>query len=57
LAAYGAMVAERLVRSDRLEEAVAEMHEGMRHFAHDADLKMGRGPRGRVQAILHPFAV
>jgi hypothetical protein len=40
------MATERFVCSDRLEEAVAEMHEGMRHFAHDADLKIGRGREG-----------
>jgi hypothetical protein len=42
LAAYGAKAAERFVRSDRLEDAVAEMHEGMRHFARDTGLKIGR---------------
>jgi hypothetical protein len=40
LAAHGA-AAERLVYSDRVEDAVAEMHEGMRHFARDAGLKIG----------------
>jgi hypothetical protein len=39
-AAHGA-AAERLVYSDRMEDAVAEMHEGMRHFARDAGLKIG----------------
>jgi len=42
LAAYGARAAERFVRSDRLEDAVGEMHEGMRHFARDTGLKIGR---------------
>jgi hypothetical protein len=42
LAAYGAKAAERFVRSDRLEEAVAEMHEGMRHYARNSSLKIGR---------------
>jgi hypothetical protein len=42
LAAYGARAAERFVRSDRLEEAVAEMRKGMRHYARDAGLKIGR---------------
>jgi len=40
--AYGAKAAERFVRSDRLEDAVAEMHEGMRHFARDTGLRVGR---------------
>ncbi|MFZ8807847.1 MAG: hypothetical protein ACO2PN_07050, partial [Pyrobaculum sp.] len=40
--AYGARAAERFVRSDRLEDAVAEMHEGMRHYARGAGLKVGR---------------
>jgi TRAP-type C4-dicarboxylate transport system substrate-binding protein len=40
--AYGARAAERFVRSDRLEDAVAEMHEGMRHYAREAGLKIGR---------------
>ncbi len=40
--AYGAKAAERFVRSDRLEDAVAEMHEGMRHFARGTGLKIGR---------------
>jgi transposase InsO family protein len=40
--AYGARAAERFVRSDRLEDAVAEMHEGMRHFARDTGLRVGR---------------
>ncbi len=40
--AYGARAAERFVRSDKLEEAVAEMHEGMRHFAKGTGLKIGR---------------
>jgi hypothetical protein len=30
------------VRSDRLEDAVAEMHKGMRHFARDTGLRVGR---------------
>jgi hypothetical protein len=42
LAAYGARAAERFVRSDRLEDAVAEMHEGMRHYARNSGLKVGR---------------
>ena len=42
LAAYGARAAERFVRSDRLEDAIAEMREGMRHFARDTGLKIGR---------------
>jgi hypothetical protein len=42
LAAYGARAAERFVRSDRLEDAVEEMHEGMRHFARDTGLRIGR---------------
>jgi hypothetical protein len=42
LAAYGAKAAERFVRSDRLEDVVAEMHEGMRHFARGTCLKIGR---------------
>jgi hypothetical protein len=42
LKAYGARAAERFARSDRLEDAVAEMHEGMRHYARDAGLKIGR---------------
>jgi hypothetical protein len=42
LAAYGARAAERFVRSDRLEDAVAEMHEGMRHYARETSLKIGR---------------
>ncbi len=42
LAAYGARAAERFVRSDRLEDAVAEMHEGMRHYARDTGLRVGR---------------
>jgi len=40
--AYGAVAAERFVRSDRLEDAVDEMHEGMRHFARDTGLRIGR---------------
>ncbi len=40
--AYGARAAERFVRSDRLEDAVKEMHEGMRHFARDTGLRVGR---------------
>ncbi len=42
LAAYGAGAAERFVRSDRLEDAVEEMHEGMRHYARDTGLRIGR---------------
>ncbi len=42
LAAYGAKATERFVRSDRLEDAVAEMHEGMRHYARDTCLRVGR---------------
>jgi hypothetical protein len=42
LAAYGARAAERFVRSDRLEDAVDEMHEGMRHYARDTGLRVGR---------------
>jgi hypothetical protein len=42
LAAYGARAAERFVRSDRLEDAVAEMHEGMRHYARETGLRVGR---------------
>ncbi len=42
LKAYGARAAERFVRSDRLEDAVAEMREGMRHYAREAGLKIGR---------------
>jgi len=41
-AAHGAKAAERFVRSDRLEDAVAEMHEGMRHFARETGLKIRR---------------
>ncbi len=40
--AYGARAAERFVRSDRLEEAVDEMREGMRHYARDTGLRVGR---------------
>jgi hypothetical protein len=40
--AYGAKATERFVRSDRLEDAIAEMHEGMRHFARDTGLRVGR---------------
>ncbi len=40
--AYGARAAERFVRSDRLEDAVKEMHEGMRHFARETGLRVGR---------------
>jgi hypothetical protein len=40
--AYGARAAERFVRSDRLEDAVEEMHEGMRHYARDTGLRIGR---------------
>jgi hypothetical protein len=42
LAAYGARAAERFVRSDRMEDVVAEMHEGMRHYARDTGLRVGR---------------
>jgi hypothetical protein len=42
LAAYGARAAERFVRSDKLEDAVDEMHEGMRHYARDTSLRIGR---------------
>jgi len=42
LKAYGSRAAERFVRSDRLEDAVAEMHEGMKHYARGAGLKIGR---------------
>jgi hypothetical protein len=42
LAAHGARAAERFVRSDKLEDAIAEMHEGMRHFARETGLKIGR---------------
>ncbi len=42
LAAYGAKATERFVRSDRLEDAVAEMHEGMKHFARETGLRVGR---------------
>jgi hypothetical protein len=42
LAAYGAEAAERFVRSDRLEDAVDDMHEGMRHYARDTGLRIGR---------------
>ncbi|MFZ8807186.1 MAG: hypothetical protein ACO2PN_03660, partial [Pyrobaculum sp.] len=42
LAAYGARAAERFVYSDILEDAVGEMHEGMRHFARDTGLRVGR---------------
>jgi hypothetical protein len=40
--AYGARAAERFVYSDRLEDAVAEMRERMRHYAREAGLKIGR---------------
>jgi len=40
--AYGARTAERFVRSDRLEDAVRETHEGMKHYAREAGLKIGR---------------
>ncbi len=42
LAAYGARAAERFVRSDRLEDAITEIHEGMRHYAHNSGLKIRR---------------
>jgi hypothetical protein len=32
----------RFVRSDRLEDAVDDMHEGMRHYARDTGLRIGR---------------
>jgi hypothetical protein len=48
LAAYGANATERFVRSDRLEDATAEMHEGMRHFARDTGLRVGREAAERV---------
>ena len=50
LAAYGAKAAERFVRSERLEDAVAEMREGMRHFARGTGLKIGR--EAAVRALL-----
>jgi hypothetical protein len=40
--AYGAVAADRFVRSDRLEDAVEEMHEGMRHYARNSGLKIRR---------------
>jgi hypothetical protein len=48
LAAYGAKATERFVRSDRLEDAVGEMHEGMRHFARDTGPRVGREAAGRA---------
>jgi flagellar biosynthesis/type III secretory pathway protein FliH len=42
LAAYGARAAERFVESDRLEDAVGEMHEAMRRYARGSGLRMGR---------------
>jgi hypothetical protein len=48
--AYGARAAERFVRSDRLEDAVAEMHEGMRRYAREAGLKIGRWWSGTPEA-------
>ena len=42
MAAHGARAAGRFVRSDKLEDAVAEMHEGMRHYARNSGLKIGR---------------
>ncbi len=55
LAAYGARAAERFVRSERLEDAVAEMHEGMRHFARDTGLRVGREAAER--ALLRGLSV
>ncbi len=46
--AYGARAAERFVRSDRLEDAVGEMHEGMRHYARETGLRVGREAAERV---------
>jgi hypothetical protein len=40
--AYGAVAAERFVRSDRLDDAVEEMREGMRHYARDTGLRIRR---------------
>jgi hypothetical protein len=40
--AYGAKAAERFVRSDRLEDAVDDMHQGMRHYARDTGLRIRR---------------
>jgi hypothetical protein len=40
--AYGAVAAERFIRSDRLEDAVEEMHQGMRHYARDTGLRIRR---------------
>jgi hypothetical protein len=42
LTAYGAKAAERFVRSDRLEDAVEDIHEGMRHYARETSLKIRR---------------
>ncbi|WP_143615323.1 hypothetical protein [Thermoproteus sp. CP80] len=42
LAAYGARAAERFVESDRLEDAVGEMHEAMRRYARNSGLRIGR---------------
>jgi hypothetical protein len=36
------VAAERFVRSDRLEDAVDDMHKGMRHYARDTGLRIGR---------------
>jgi hypothetical protein len=42
LAAYGVRAAERFVESDRLEDAVGEMHEAMRRYARNSGLRIGR---------------
>jgi len=42
LAAYGARAAERFVESDKLEDAVGELHEAMRRYARGSGLRMGR---------------
>jgi hypothetical protein len=42
LAAYGVRAAERFVVSDRLEDAVDELHEAMRRYARGSGLKIGR---------------
>jgi hypothetical protein len=39
---YGAVAAERFIRSDRLDDAVEDMHQGMRHYARDTGLRIGR---------------
>ncbi len=51
----GARAAERFVRSDRLEDAVAEMHEGMRHYAREAGLRVGREAAERA-LLRGPFS-